>query len=64
VSAWIEKRTPKGYDLAVELLVDLRDAAAHANRTDEFFERLQDLRDRHASKPSLVRRLERVGLDG
>ncbi len=62
VSAWIAKRSPKGYDRAVELLVDLRDAAAHANRPDEFSERLQALRDRHASKPSLVRRLQQSGL--
>lgn len=62
VSAWIAKRTPKGYDRAVELLVDLRDAADHANRTDEFIERLQGLRDRHASKPSFVCRLEQTGL--
>lgn len=64
VSAWIAKRTPKGYDRAVELLVDLQDAAAHANRTEEFVKRLQDLRDRHASKPSLIRRLEQAGLAG
>ena len=63
VSAWIAKRTPKGYDCAVELLVDLRDAADHTDRTDEFSERLQALRDRHASKPSLIRRLEQAGLD-
>lgn len=62
VSAWIAKRTPKGYDRAVDLLVDLRDAADHANRPDEFSERLQILRDRHAGKPSLVRRLKQSGL--
>ena len=49
---------------AVELLVDLRDAAAIANRTEEFDQRLQDLRERHASKPSFTRRLERAGLAG
>jgi len=64
VSAWIAKRTPKGYDRAVELLVDLQDAAADTNRTDEFFEQLQALRDRHASKPSLMRRLRDAGLAG
>ena len=62
VSAWIAKRTPKGYDCAVELLVDLRDATDHTSRTDEFRERLQALRDRHANKPSLVRRLQKSGL--
>ena len=63
VSAWIEKRTPKGYDCAVELLVDLRDAADHTSRTDEFSARLQDLRACHAGKPSLIARLEQAELD-
>lgn len=62
VSAWIAKRTPKGYDRAVELLVDLRDAADHANRTDEFFEQFHDLCDRHVGKPSFVRRLQQTDL--
>jgi len=64
VSAWIAKRTPKGYDCAVELLVDLRDAADHTSRTEEFDRRLQDLRECHASKPSLLRWLEQAGLSG
>ena len=64
VSACIEKRTPKGYDRAVELLSDLKDAAAIANRTGEFDQRLEDLRERHAGKPSLIRRLEQAGLAG
>lgn len=64
VSVWIAKRTPKGYDRAVELLVDLQDAAADAHRTDEFLERLQALRDRHTSKPSLMRRLRDARLAG
>lgn len=62
VSTWIAKRTPKGYERAVELLVDLRDAAAHANRTEEFFEQFHELCDRHASKPSFVRRLQQTDL--
>lgn len=62
VSGWIEKRTPKGYDRAVELLSDLRDAADLTNSTSEFVGRLQGLRERHASKLSLVRRLQRAGL--
>jgi len=62
VSTWIEKRTPKGYDRATEFLVDLRDAAAQTNDTDEFGEELRTLRDRHAGKPSLICRLEQAGL--
>lgn len=62
VSSWIAKRTPKGYDRATELLVDLRDTATRTNHTDEFGEQLLALHDRHASKPSLIRRLEQAGL--
>lgn len=64
VSVSIEKRTPKGYDRAVELLSDLKDTAAMTNRTEEFDRRLQDLRERHAGKPSLMRRLRDTGLAG
>lgn len=63
-AAWIAKRTPKGYDRAIELLSDLKDAAAIASRAAEFDQRLQDLRERHAGRPSLIRRLEQAGLAG
>jgi hypothetical protein len=64
VSAWIAKRTPKGYDCAVELLTDLKDAAALVNCSEEFDRQLRDLRNRHAGKPSLMRRLRDAGLAG
>ncbi|MBI4718181.1 MAG: hypothetical protein HY763_10280 [Planctomycetes bacterium] len=62
VVTWITKRTPTGYDRAVELLSDLKDAAAIANRTGEFDQRLRNLREHHAGKPSLIRRLYQAGL--
>jgi hypothetical protein len=62
VSAWIAKRTPKGYDQAVKLLIDLKDAAALANHGEEFDRRLADLRVRHGGKPSFMRRLRDAGL--
>ncbi len=64
VAAWIAKRTPKGYDCAVELLADLKDAAALANRSAEFDRRFHDLCGCHAGKPSFMRRLRDAGLAG
>lgn len=62
VSVSIEKRTPKGYDCAVALLADLKDAAALANRSEEFDRRFHDLCGRHAGKPGFLRRLRDAGL--
>lgn len=62
ISAWIAKRTPKGYDCAVALLTDLKDAAALANRSAEFERRFHDLCGRHAGKPGFLRRLRDAGL--
>jgi len=64
VAAWIAKRTPKGYDCAVELLTDLKDAVALANRSAEFDRRFHDLCGRHAGKSSFMRRLRDAGLAG
>ena len=64
VSVCIAKRTPKGCDRAVELLSDLRDAAAMTDQTGEFERWLSDLREQHAGKPSLIRRLDDAGFDG
>ena len=61
-SAWIAKRTPKGYDQAVKLLVDLKDAAALADCGEEFDRRLDELRSRHVGKPSFMRRLRDAAL--
>jgi hypothetical protein len=61
-SVWIATRTPKGYDRAVELLSDLKDAAVIACRNEEFDRQLQDLSESHSGQPSLIRRLEQAGL--
>lgn len=63
-SAWIARRTPKGYDQAVKLLVDLKDAAALAGRGEEFDRRLDELSRCHTGKPTLQRRLRDAGLAG
>ena len=63
-AAWIAKRTPKGYDRAVELLSDLKDAAAIADCREEFDRQLHNLRNLHAGNPSLMRRFRDAGLAG
>ncbi|MGD8454270.1 MAG: hypothetical protein PVJ57_20855 [Phycisphaerae bacterium] len=63
-SAWIAKRTPKGYDQAVKLLVDLKDAAALADCEEKFDRRLDELSRCHAGKPTFLRRLRDAGLVG
>ena len=63
-SAWIAKRTPKGYDQAVKLLVDLKDAAALADCGEEFDRRLDELSRCHAGKPTFLRRLRDAELAG
>jgi len=62
VEALIQTRQPKKYDEAVQLLRDLCDLAERQGRTAEARARLQTLRDAHANKPSLLRRLDKAGL--
>ena len=62
ISALIGTRQPKNYDQAVELLADLRDASVLHNSAAAFGEYLAGLRDKHARKPSLLRRLDKAGL--
>lgn len=58
----VESRSPKSYDQAVVLLADLRDAAALVKKSGGFNARLRELREAHASKPSLIERLDVAGL--
>ena len=62
VEAAIERRLPKEYDRAVELLADLRDLAERNGTVEVVKERLRDLRERHSSKRTLIQRLDRAGL--
>ncbi len=67
-STWrkIEKLTqtkqPNNYDIAVKLIVDLRDLAARSKGEADFQVALGKLRNAHAAKPSLLRRLLDAGL--
>jgi hypothetical protein len=58
VAARIAEKKPSGYDIAVDLLVDLRDVCDPA----VFASRLAELRREHGRKVSFVERLGHVGL--
>ena len=62
VEALIQTRQPKRYDEAVQLLRDLCDLADRQGKAAEARARLQALRDAHANKPSLLRRLNEAVL--
>jgi len=62
IESLIQSHNPKNYDRAVMLLTDLRDAAALVKNVHEFAARLDVLRAAHASKPSLIRRLDAADL--
>lgn len=61
VDELLATRHPKGYDEAVQLLVDLRDLSRRKGGS-EFHPRLEAMRGEHARKPSLIDRLDRAGL--
>ncbi|WP_432072673.1 hypothetical protein [Streptomyces wuyuanensis] len=58
----IGQKQPGPYDTAVTLLKDLREAHDRAGTPEEFTRRLDDLREQHRGKPSLIRRLTDAGL--
>jgi hypothetical protein len=58
VAARIAEKKPSGYDVAVDLLVDLREVCDPA----VFASRLEALRREHGRKVTFVERLEHAGL--
>jgi hypothetical protein len=62
IAAHIQKRQPNEYDKAVTLLIDLRDLAVRQGRMTPFQSALGELRQEHAAKESLLRRLAKVKL--
>jgi len=62
ISTLIGTKQQKSYDRAVQLLVDLRDAAALHGRAETFGEYLAGLRNEHAKKRALLRRFAPAGL--
>jgi hypothetical protein len=61
--ACVQSKKPKEYDRAVELLRDLRELAERAGRKEQAAARLRELRQRHSSKSSFLRRLDEAGLE-
>ena len=61
VDALITTTQSTSYDLAVKILVDLRDLDARGNG-DSFHSRMKTLRQAHARKPSFIDRLGKAGL--
>lgn len=62
VDAMIATRSPAEYDAAVALLTDLRALAERDSRPREFAQRSAVLRQDHARKPSLLKRLNGANL--
>jgi len=61
VEELVATKQPKRYDEAIVVLTDLRDLAARKDGSD-FRRRLEALRTEHARKPTLIERLQKVGL--
>ncbi len=61
VESLIATKQPKGYDQAIDLLMDLRDLAARKSSAD-FQRRVEELRAAHARKETFVDRLQKAGL--
>lgn len=62
IAAHIQKRQPNEYDKAVNLLIDLRDLAVRQGEVAAFHSVVGELRQEHAAKESLLRRLAKVKL--
>lgn len=59
----IDTKKPTEYDAAVAVLIDLRPTGPEESDSPSFEQRLQQLREANARKPSLISRLDRAGLD-
>ena len=62
VYALIEEKKTRPYDEAVELLLKLRELAKYQDRLPAFQARLAELQGQYASRPGLLRRLQRARL--
>jgi hypothetical protein len=62
IAAHIQKRQPNEYDKAITLLIDLRDLAVRQGQVTAFQSALGELRQEHAAKESLLRRLTKAKL--
>jgi hypothetical protein len=59
----VEKKQAKAYDEAVQLLLKLQDLAVYQDKTPAFQERVNAIYERYSNRPSLLKRLQGVGLN-
>jgi hypothetical protein len=62
VEVLVASKQPNAYDRAVMLLTDLRTLAERAGASNDFNGRIEELRARHARKPSFLKRLSQARL--
>jgi hypothetical protein len=62
VEALVASKQPNAYDRAVMLLTDLRTLAERAGAGNDFNRRIEEIRARHARKPSFLKRLSQAWL--
>ena len=62
VEAAIERRNPRGYDTAIELLVDLKEISRNQGTQTEFARHVEAIRERHERKERFIQRLAGLGL--
>jgi len=62
IAVHIQKRQPNEYDKAITLLIDLRDLAVRQGQVTAFQSAVGELRQEHAAKESLLRRLTKAKL--
>ncbi|WYD81082.1 MAG: hypothetical protein V8K32_01570 [Candidatus Electrothrix gigas] len=62
VKSLILTRTPKSYDEAVKLLIDLKDLAKKNNATSLFKSKLMTIQKEHSRKLSFIRRIDSANL--
>ncbi|MGH3679981.1 MAG: hypothetical protein ACRDT2_06975 [Natronosporangium sp.] len=62
VTSLIDTKQTREYDAAVALLGDLRELSQRQGRTDEFTQRVRQLRQQYARRPGLLDRLNHAGL--
>ena len=64
VEALVASKQPNAYDRAVMLLTDLHTLAERAGAADDFNRHIEEIRERHARKPSFLKRLSQSRLVG
>ena len=62
VIGYIQQRQPKGYDQAINLLIDLRDIAIREGHETEFRAKIEDLRVKNVTKRSFIERLIKANI--